>query len=114
MNRNEAYIGELTERVTIQSYVESKSQSTGATTSTWQVLKNCWAKVEDVSGTEEIEGRIVYVNKKSFVLRYDARLVGPGATKEKQVLFDDEKYNIVSVSKIGVKRYLRIKAFKID
>lgn len=114
MNRNDAYIGELTERITIQSYIESKSLSTGATNSTWQVLKNCWAKVEDVSGTEEIEGRVVYVNTKSFVLRYDARLVGASVTKRYQILFDGEQYNIVSVSKIGVKRYLKLKAFKVD
>jgi SPP1 family predicted phage head-tail adaptor len=114
MNKNETYIGELTERVTIQSYVESKSEVTGATSSTWQVLKNCWAKVEDVSGSEEIEGRIVYVNTKLFVLRYDARLVGPGATTGKQILFEGEEYNIVSVSNIGTKRYLKLKAFKVD
>lgn len=105
------FIGELNERITIKSYVAIKSATSGAPSKQLEVLKNCWSKVEDVSGTEELEGRIVYVNTKNFTVSYDERLAGPQAT-EKQIEYEGETYGIIAVLKIGRKRYLKIKAVK--
>lgn len=113
MSNNQTFIGELNERITIKSETQTKSPKSGASTSVWQVLKNCWAKVKDVSGSEEIEGRVVYINTKVFTVRHDSRLVGAGAT-EKQVLYENETYNIIGVASIGRKRYLEVKAVKRD
>ncbi|XRE42217.1 hypothetical protein ACIVBQ_000421 [Tenacibaculum discolor] len=113
MQQDKTFIGELNERITIKSVVKIKSPTSGAPTSTMQVLKNCWSKVKDVSGTEEVEGRIVYVNTKEFTVRYDERLTGTGA-HEKEIDYEGETYNIIDVSKIGRKRYLAVKGVKRD
>lgn len=111
MSDNNTFIGELNERITIKSFVDIKSTISGESTKQLQVLKNCWAKVEDVSGSEEVEGRVVYVNVKAFTVYFDKRLTGASAT-DKQIEYNGETYQIVSDTKIGRKRYLKLKAFK--
>lgn len=109
--KNETFIGELDYRITIKTVVPIKSETTGEETKQLEVLKPCWAKVLDVSGSEETNGRVVYVNAKEFIVRFDKRLIGPSAT-DKEIEYDGENYEIVSIFKIGRKRYLKIKGIK--
>lgn len=111
--KNETFIGQLNERITIKSVVPIKSETSGAETKQLEVLKPCWAKVQDVSGTEETNGRVIYVNTKEFIVRFDERLTGPSAT-EKEIEYDGENYEVVSVLKIGRKIYLKIKGIKCE
>lgn len=104
---NSTYIGQLNERITIQSKVAQKSPISGATSNDWAVLKNCWAKATDVSGSEEIEGRSRYVNIKTFTIRYDRAMVN---ATDRRIEYLGDYYNIIAVLAEGKKRYQLLKA----
>lgn len=69
-----------------------------------------WAKVADVSGDEEIDGKIIATNVRTYVVRYRKCLVQKGV--QMFVVDEGEEYNITSVAQIGRKKYLQLKCYK--
>ncbi len=105
--RKNISIGELNERINLQREIQQKSDVSGSIQRVWKVYKNCWAKVVDLSGSEEIEGRILYVNTKVFTIRFDRSMLN---ATDRRVEYMGFYYNIVSVITKGKKQWMEIKA----
>ena len=103
----QTYIGQLNERITIQRDVAQKSDVSGSVQRSWQVLRNCWAKVEDVLGSESIEGRVMYLNTKLFTIRYDRSML---MATDRRVEYMGRYYNIISIQPQGRKQWMVLKA----
>ncbi len=105
------FVGELDIRVSVVEIVGQKSPLSGSIIEKEQLIKNCWAKIEDLTSQEKQEGKIALYATKEFIIRYDKRLYGVGAT-QRVIKYQDKGYDIFDVSIIGRKRYLSIKAVK--
>lgn len=109
MNTN-TYIGQLDRRISIKEDVRATS-STGEKTKTPTLFNTVWSKVEDVSGNEDIDGKIIALNVRKYIVRYDPALVLKEIT---DMFIDDagEVYNIHSVSYQGRKEFITLKCSK--
>ena len=100
-------IGQLKRRVQIVKEVQTSSTS-GTPISTEEVVKSCWAKQDEMQGSEDEDGRVRSLFSTVFIVRYDAVIV-KGKASEMMVIDEDAyKYNIVSVIEKSFKQYLQI------
>lgn len=109
MAANKHYIGQLDRRIELVQYSIVKS-STGSPEKTETSLGNFWAKLQDLSGNEEVDGRVISLNVRKYVMQYQSQLVQDGV---KFYLKDEDgEYNIHHVAHIGRKEYLELKTSK--
>ncbi|CAL2095852.1 conserved protein of unknown function [Tenacibaculum sp. 190524A02b] len=104
--KKETFIGQLNQRIFIKKKNDVKSDVSGSTTKKLIVFKECWAKVVDVSSSEKLDGKVVYVNVKDFIIRHDVRL--GSALQEMQIEYKGLNYEVISVLAQG-KGYLKLK-----
>lgn len=102
-------IGTLDRRVELVKYTSVKS-STGAPEKTEQSLGTFWAKIDDVSGSEGIEGQVISLAVRKYIMRYQPQLVADGVLI--YIKDVDGQYNINSVANLGRKEYLELKTSK--
>ena len=106
---NETQIGQLNSRIAIKK-LQTVTEPTGEKINTEVVFKTLWAKLEDVTGTESEQGKIVALNVRKYTIRYNKQILLEG---EKMLVEDiDGIYNINSVSQIGFKEYLTLRCSK--
>jgi len=106
---NETQIGQLDRRVTIKQ-LQTITEPTGEKINTEVVFKILWAKLEDVSGNESEQGKIVALNVRKYTIRYNKQILLEG---EKLLVEDiDGVYNINSVVQEGFKEYLTLRCSK--
>lgn len=98
--------GQLNKRIAVKSITYNRS-AIGEPEQVSQLLVDCWAKKVDVSGNEEIEGKVLVVNVVNFYIRYREN-IAENAT-QMYVVYKSKEYNIVAVSENGVKAYLELK-----
>jgi len=69
-----------------------------------------WAKLDDVTGNETEDGKILALNVRKYTVRHNAEILTDGV---KMLITDvDGTYNINSVEQIGRKDYLVLKCSK--
>ena len=102
-------VGTLDRRVELVRYDTIKS-TTGSPEKTEQSLGAFWAKVDDVSGTEAVEGQVISLAVRKYVMRWQQQLVDDGVLI--YIKDADGQYNINSVSNLGRKEYLELKTSK--
>lgn len=107
---NQPYIGQLDARISIIEETDVTS-STGEKTHTESTLATVWAKIDDVSGTEDVEGKVLALNVRKYTIRYNPDVV---AKQINTLVVDDagEKYNIHSTAFIGRKEFMQLKCSK--
>lgn len=109
MAKKVAHIGEMDRRIELIKYVGDKNEH-GEKQHQEESLGNVWAKLEDVSGTEEIEGQVISLAYRRYVIRWRQDVVQDG------VLFyvkdEDGEFNIHHVEHQGRKEYTILKTFK--
>lgn len=100
------FIGQLDRKVVILRYVKTQS-STGAIRPVEQVVICVFAKMDEKSGDEELDGKIMHVVNRSYTVRYDKGILNFG----KDYIVQDGifKYRIQNVAEIGRKRFLSLK-----
>lgn len=109
---NVVYTGQLDTRVSVFERVYTTS-STGEQTFVETLVNNGWAKIEDVSGSEEADGKIIALNVRRYVLRYDPVIIAKNITELfVQEAVTGDTYNIHSVGYIGRKEYIEFKCSK--
>jgi len=104
------YTGQLNQRIRIIERQRTNS-STGEKTYQEILFNEVWAKVEDVSGNEEEDGKILALNVRRYTIKYNPALV----LKQIQDLYINhlgETYNIYSVGYVGHKEYIQLKCSK--
>ncbi len=103
------HIGNLNRRIVIQNNVLVAS-ATGQKTKTPQTYATCWAELDDVSGNESEDGKIVALSVRKYTIRYDAGILTGGT--EMIIVDEDGSYNINSIEQVGRKTYLTLKCSK--
>lgn len=103
------YIGQLNYRITLNS-VQLVASETGEEKRTEVPFKTVWAKVDDVTGSETDDGKIIALNVRKYVVRYQKDIL---LNAVKLVIVDvDGTYNVNSVNQLGFKEYLVLKCSK--
>lgn len=73
-------------------------------------FKQVWASLDDLSGSEDADGKIIALNVRKYVIRYIKEVVISGV--EMLVVDEDGTYNITSVQQLGRKKFLLLKCRK--
>ena len=73
-------------------------------------FKYVWANLDDLSGSESEDGKIIALNVRKYTIRYIKEVVLNGV--EMLIVAEDGTYNITSVQQIGRKNYLLLKCRK--
>ena len=107
---NKTNIGQLNHRITINQVKVNKSETTGEKTNVEELYKQVWSKIDDVSGGEEIEGKVRSLNVRKYTVAYRKEILLNGETM--LVVDVDGTYNVHSVQQIGFKEYLVLKCSK--
>jgi len=96
-------VGELDRRISIYELVET-ANSYGERTTTNNLVKTVWAKIEPEGGNEKITGDKPTASRSvRFTIRYRTGLI-----EKMKISYDGNWYNILSIEEPDRKRYLSI------
>jgi len=92
-------------RITFQSRIIGENESNEDAEIGWEDVVTVWAEVSDATGREELQAEQITAYKASeFTIRHRTVDV------KWRIVFDDEKYNILSVQRVNRNGYLKILA----
>jgi hypothetical protein len=99
------FIGQMDRLISIVENVKTRN-STGEEETTEAVVASPYAQMTDVSGNEDIEGKVRHLINRTYIIRYNVTV------KEKAnsliVIDDSKKYDVYHIKEIGRKKYLEI------
>ena len=102
-------IGQLNRRVVI-TQLQTTTETTGEKIKTEVAYAAVWAQLDDVSGNESVDGKVIALNVRKYTIRYEETILKEG---DKMFVVDnDGTYNINGISQIGNKSYLTLKCSK--
>ena len=105
MSKN-PFIGQMDRLIVLVEKVTIRSASGAETVNEVQVAKP-WAFMQDVSGTEDTDGKIKHLVNRTYTVRYDRNIKSKSNTL---ILIDDsQKYEVIHVIEIGRKKHLEIR-----
>lgn len=99
------FIGALDRKIQIVELVKTQN-STGEMEVTHTVFAEPFAQMNDVSGSEDVEGKIRHIINRTYTIRHNTSLLGKAT--ELVVLDGVQKFNIYHVMEIGRKQYLKL------
>lgn len=100
------FIGQMDRKVVILKFVKTQS-STGATVPSEQTVICVFAKMDEKSGNEELDGKVMHVVNRTYTIRFDQTILNYG---KDYILQDGSvKYKIVNVSELGRRQHLILK-----
>lgn len=99
------FIGQLDRKIQIVELVKTRN-STGEMEVAQNVVSEPFAQMSDVSGSEDVEGKVRHIVNRYYVIRYNA-MVRMRAS-ELLVLDNGQKFDIYHSIEIGRKRYLKL------
>ena len=100
------YIGQLDRKVVILKMVKTQIAG-GSIKPVEQVVIAVFAKMDENSGNEVLDGKVMHVVNRSYTIRYDQTILNYG---KDYILQDGSiKYKIVNVAEIGRRQFLTLK-----
>ena len=93
-------IADLRHRIEIQSLVKTADDQ-GGFVSSWTTLMTIWAKIDNITGQESIFAQRLDANYDHKILIRNA----VGITPEMRIVFDNRKFQIHSVVRLGERRF---------
>ena len=100
------FIGQLNRLIVLVEKSTEQSASGAETINEIQVAKP-WAFMEDISGSEETDGKIKHLVNRTYKIRYDKNVK---AKSNNLILIDESvKYEVLHVIEIGRKKHLGIR-----
>lgn len=105
MDAKKPFIGSLDRKVQIIQFVTTKNEVNEKIT-TQEVILEPMAKMEDVSGTEDVEGKVRYIVTRKYSIRWNSQVA---TLKNKLAVKDGEKlFDVINVVEIGRKSHLML------
>jgi hypothetical protein len=105
------YIGQMDRLIQIIEKVKTKNEVAEVITSE-NVLLEPWANMKDVSGSEDVEGKIRHLVNRTYTIRYNPVV----KEKSNKLVINDEgtRFEVLHVIEIGRKSHLeiRVKAYE--
>jgi head-tail adaptor len=99
------FIGQMDKKISIVKFVSIRN-STNEKEVTQEVIANPWAFMEDVSGSEDVEGKVRYLVSKKFTIRYNP--IVNDLKNQLGLLYDNKLFDVINVVEIGRKSHLQI------
>lgn len=100
------FIGQMDRKIKLVEKVPIRS-TTGAETSIENIVAQPFACMNDVSGNEDVEGKVRHLINRTYVVRYNPVIKEKGTSL---VLIDeDKKYEIIHILDLGRKRHLELR-----
>lgn len=100
------YIGQLDRKVSIKKLAKSQSD-TGATKTVETLVVRCSASMNEKSGNEELDGKVMHEVNRSYIIRFNTDIVKNG--KDYILIDAGVKYKINHISEMGRRRFLDLK-----
>jgi len=105
--------GELNIRINVKRYYYKRDDTGAEVQMSKQIVKNVWAKKEDLTGLEDEEnGRVVSVAYTKFYIRHRREVLFDW--KNLVVCYNDNEYNVIAIREIGRKDYIELKTVLRD
>ena len=99
------YIGQLDRVIQIIKF-EVTRNPTGEKEATPVVVCNPYAKMEDISGGEDVEGKIRYLVNRKYTIRYNPDV---SMLKNKLAVIDEGvQYDVVNIIPIGRQKHIQL------
>lgn len=99
------FIGQMDRLVDIVR--KAKSQTvTGSQISTEELVCRYWAFLEEKSGDEEVEGKVMHVSDRDYTIRFNSDVKKNG--KDYVLIDDGKRYEIRDINEIGRKGFLKL------
>lgn len=99
------YIGQMDRKVSIVKFVATRN-STNEKEVAQEVIATPFAWMQDVSGGEDVEGKIRYLVNKKFTIRYNQTV--NELKNQLGLLFEGKLYDVVNVVELGRKEHLQL------
>lgn len=99
------FIGKMDRKVSIVKFVSTRN-STNEKEVTQEVISEPWASMDDISGTEDVEGKIRYLVNKKFTIRYNQEV--NDLKNQLGLLFEGKLFDVINVIEIGRKSHLQL------
>lgn len=102
---NKPFVGQLDRRITLFA-PETIQNAIGEEKEVDTVVCIPWAKVDEVSGGEDVDGKVLHRTQRSFIVRYRDDI----NTKKNnlKVDFEGTRYNVAHIKQIGRREYLEL------
>jgi hypothetical protein len=97
------YIGQMDRKIQIVELVKTKN-STGELEVTESVISEPFACMNEVSGSEEADGKIRHLVNRTYIIRYNA--VVKSKASQLVVIDSSQKFSIYHAKEIGRKKHL--------
>ncbi len=105
------FIGKKDRKIALVERVSNRS-GTGAEKTTPNTVATPWAFMDDVSGNEDVEGKVRHLINRLYIVRYDPKILEKGTAL---VLLDEGKeFEIIHILNIGRKDHLEIRVKLYD
>lgn len=99
------YVGQLDRKIKIFGTISTQN-SIGEEESVKSLICEPWASMNEVSGGEEVEGKILHRTTRKFVVRYRKEIK---QLSNKLILeYDGVEYNVTHVKELGRKSFLEL------
>jgi head-tail adaptor len=99
------FIGSLDTKITIINIVNSRN-SINVNKPKEITVAEPYANMQDISGDEEVEGKVFHLIDRKYTIRYREEIAKKG--HEMLLLHDGEKFKIKHVKQIGRRNYLEL------
>lgn len=100
------FIGQMDRMIQLVQNTKSQTE-TGAEVSTPTVVSECWAAMKDLSGGEEVEGKVIHLVSRTYTIWFNPVIKEKGTAL---VLMDEgRKFEILHTIEIGRKQYLELR-----
>jgi len=105
MARDFPFIGQLDQPIQIIRF-DTQRNLTGEKETAQVVLCSPFAMVEDISGGEDVEGKVRYLVTKRYTIRYRSNV--SSLNNKLAILHRGVLYDVVNVVSIGRRQYLQL------
>lgn len=100
------FIGQMDRVIELREKVITQT-STNAEVTSEVLLCSPYAKMNDVSGGEDVEGKVRHLVNRTYIIRYNPDVKAKGTAL---VLVDeDKKFEIIHIIELGRKQHLEIR-----
>lgn len=99
------FIGQM-DRVIVVKSVTKTQNTTGEEEETLVTLAQPWAYMQDVSGAEDVEGKVRHIISRSYTIRYNATIAASG--NEMKIVDGTETFDVYHVKQLGRKKHLQL------
>jgi len=99
------FIGQLDRKIQIVELVKTRN-STGEMEVTHNVISEPFAQMNDLSGSEDVEGSVRHIINRFYMIRYSPMI--RMRASELLVIDSGQKFNIYHAIEVGRKQFLKL------